>query len=96
MGNITIQVVDATGNKNTSVEVPDNVPVNRILAVLADRLSLPRNAPDGQPMVYKFHHKNSGRQLIDSKSLAESGVLENDVIRIMPEITAGSLLNILV
>ena len=34
------------------------------LAVLVDRMNLPRHSPDGQLMSYKFHHKASGRQLL--------------------------------
>ena len=60
MSMITVQVWDATGNKRTEVELPNDAPVNRILVVLLDKMSLPRNAPDGQPLSYKFHHKASG------------------------------------
>ena len=37
MAMITVQVWDATGNKRQEVELPDDAPVNRILAVLLDR-----------------------------------------------------------
>ena len=50
MAMITVQVWDATGNKRQEVELPDDAPVNRILAVLLDRISLPQNAPEGQPL----------------------------------------------
>ena len=87
--NITVEVWDATGNKKTTASLPDSAPVNRILALLVDKMNLPRNSPDGQLMSYKFHHKASGRQLLDEESLAEAGVREGDVLRIQPEITAG-------
>jgi len=89
MGMITIEVWDATGNKRQSVELPDDAPVNRIIAVLVDRMSLPRNSPDGQLMSYKFHHKASGRQLLDQQNLAEAGVNDGDIMRLQAEITAG-------
>ena len=89
MGMMTVQVWDATGNKRQDVEVPDNAPVNRILAVLLDKLRLPQTAPDGQPLSYKFHHKRTGKQLLDQQSFSESGVQEGDVLRLQPEITAG-------
>jgi hypothetical protein len=57
LGNLSVEVWDATGNKKQTVEMPDDVPVNRVLAVLVDRMKLPRNSPDGQLMSYKFHHK---------------------------------------
>ncbi len=89
MANISVEVWDATGNKKQVVDMPDDVPVNRVLAVLVDRMELPRNSPDGQLMSYKFHHKASGMQLLDTQSLKDAGVREGDILRIQPEITAG-------
>ena len=89
MGMITIQVWDATGNKRRTVELPDDAPINRIIAVLVDRMNLPRNSPDGQLMSYKFHHKSTGRQLLDDQTLADAGVKDMDVVRLQAEITAG-------
>lgn len=90
MAMITIHVWDATGNKRNEVELPDDVAVNRILAVLLEKLNLPQVAPDGQPLSYKFHHKASGKQLVDDQTLSDAGVNEGDVLRLQPEITAGS------
>ena len=89
MGMINIEVWDATGNKRQHVELPDDVPINRVIAVLVDRMNLPRNSPDGQLMSYKFHHKSSGRQLLDQQSLTEAGVRDRDIVRLQAEITAG-------
>jgi uncharacterized ubiquitin-like protein YukD len=90
MAMITVQVWDATGAKRQDVELPDDAPVNRILVVLIDKMKLPRQSPDGQLMSYKFHHKASGRQLLDGQTLKEAGVAPGDVLRLQPEITAGS------
>ncbi len=89
MATLNVQVWDVTGNKRQEVELPDNAPVNRILAVLLEKMNMPRTAPDGQPLSYKFHHKRSGRQLLDDQCLADVGVVEGDVLRLQPEITAG-------
>lgn len=90
MAMITVQVWDATGNKRQDVELPDDAPVNRILAVLLDKMGLPQVAPDGQALSYKFHHKRSGKQLLDEQKLRDVGVQSGDVLRLQPEITAGS------
>lgn len=89
MGDINLEVWDATGNKRLKVQVPDDVPVERILMVLADKLHLPRYAPDGQLMSYKFHHRRLGVQLLDDQTLTQQSVVEDDIVRIQPEITAG-------
>ena len=53
-------------------------------------MNLPKNSPDGQLLSYKFHHRASGRQLLDEETLAGAGVQQGDVLRLQPEITAGS------
>jgi uncharacterized ubiquitin-like protein YukD len=89
MATITVQVWDATGSKRQDVELPDDAPVNRVLVVLIDKMRLPRQSPDGQLMSYKFHHKATGRQLLDGQTLRDAGVQDGDVLRLQPEITAG-------
>ena len=86
---ISVEVWDATGSKKQLVELPDDAPVNRVLVVLIEKMKLPQQSPDGQLMSYKFHHKNSGRQLLDAQSLADAQVRPGDVLRLQPEITAG-------
>ena len=90
MGDINLEVWDATGNKRLRVQVPDDVTVERILMVLADKLHLPRYAPDGQLMSYKFHHRRLGIQLLDDQTLLQQQVEDSDIVRIQPEITAGA------
>lgn len=84
-----LTVVDATGNKTEEVSVPDNIGAGRIVGRLVQLLQLPSMGPDGQPLSYKFHHKQSGRQINDNETLAQAGVRENDVLRLVAEITAG-------
>jgi uncharacterized ubiquitin-like protein YukD len=86
---ITIEVWDTTGNKKQLVEVPSDSPVNRVIAVLIERMNLPRHSPDNQLMSYKFHHRASGRQLLDDQTLSQGGVQNGDILRLQPEITAG-------
>ena len=90
MQTITIEVWDATANKKQLVELPADAPVNRVVAVLVDKMNLPRNSPDGQLMSYKFQHRASGRQLLDEETLASAGVSDGDILRLLPEITAGA------
>jgi len=90
MSNISIEVWDATGNKKQVVELPAEAEVNRVIAVLVDKMNLPRHSPDGQLMSYKFHHRASGRQLLETESLSTAGVRDGDILRLQPEITAGS------
>lgn len=84
-----VTVVDATGNRTEEATVPGDAAVGRIIARLVEVMELPTTGPDGQPLSYKFHHKKSGRQLDDNESLQAGGVSDGDVLRLVPEITAG-------
>ena len=86
---LNVEIWDATGNKRHMVQMPDDAPVNRLLLVIVEKLSFPINAPDGQPLSYKLHHRASGKQLLDEQRLRDIGVKDGDVLRLLPEITAG-------
>ncbi len=90
MGMIDIDIWDATGNKRQPADVPDDAEVGRLVYALVEKLNLPTTGPDGMPLVYKLHHKNSGRQLLDTETLATAEVASGDVLRLQPEITAGN------
>ena len=84
-----IVVVDAAGNKTEEASVPPTVASGRIIARLVELMELPAVGPDGQPLSYKFHHKQSGRQIGDDETLEGAGVKDGDVLRLVAEITAG-------
>lgn len=90
MAMLTVQVWDSTGNKRQPVQMPDDAPVGRILAVLLEKMNFPQFGPDGQVLSYKFQHRATGKQLLDHQSLSAIGVKDGDVLRLQPEITAGA------
>lgn len=91
MGMVKVRISDISGSRVNEVEAPDDVPVNRILVVLVERMNLPLNSPDGQLMSYKLHHRRTGQQMLDTQTLAQAGVINDDELRLQPEITAGHI-----
>ena len=89
MANLQVRVVDVSGSRARAVEAPDDVALNRIIALLVERMELPLNSPDGQIMSYKLHHKRTGKQMLDGQTFADAGVVSGDELRLQPEITAG-------
>jgi hypothetical protein len=89
MGMLNLKISDISGSRVNAVEAPDDVPINRILMVLVERMNLPLNSPDGQIMSYKLHHRRTGSQLLDHLTFAQSSVITGDELRLQPEITAG-------
>lgn len=89
MPSIDVIITDPAETYRQEVTLPDDAPLNRVVAALVDKMRLPLQAPDGQPMSYKFHHAQTSRQLRDDATLAASGVAPGDKLRLVPQITAG-------
>lgn len=89
MPDISLRILDVSGSRACQVEAPDDVPLNRLLVILVERMKLPLNSPDGQLLSYKLHLRRTGTQLLDHQSLAQGGVVSGDDLRLQPEITAG-------
>lgn len=90
MGKVNVIIVDATGNKEQKVGLPDDIKCGIIMVKLVEKIKLPSVGPDGNPISYKFIHKVTGRQLLESQTLGEAGIKDGDVLRLQPEITAGA------
>lgn len=93
MGKVNVIIVDATGNKEQKVGLPDDVKIGIIMVKLVEKIKLPSTGPDGNPISYKFIHKVSGRQLLETQTLADAHIKDGDVLRLQPEITAGAVCN---
>lgn len=89
MGAIVIDIMDETGNRRESVQLPDDVPAGRIVVKLVEKLGLPaRDATGNRMLVYKLHHGAAG-QLRDEETLAAAGVHDHDLLRLYGEMIAG-------
>ena len=91
MGKLNVIIVDATGNKEQKVGLPDDVKIGIIMVKLVEKIKLPSTGPDGNPISYKFIHKVSGRQLLETQTLSDAHIKDGDVLRLQPEITAGAV-----
>jgi uncharacterized ubiquitin-like protein YukD len=89
MGKVEVEIVDHTASKRKKAELPDSVPVGRIISVLITKMNLPTTDPSGQPVTYHLDHKQSGKRLMEDQTLKNSGVQNGDVLRIFPRIEAG-------
>ena len=91
MAKVNVVIVDATGNKEQKVGLPDDIKCGIIMIKLIEKIKLPSVGPDGNPISYKFIHKVTGRQLLETQTLSEAGIKDGDVLRLQPEITAGAI-----
>jgi len=91
MGKVSVVVVDTTGSKEQDATLPDDVPIAKVIDKLVEVLYLPAVNSAGVPITYKFLHKTTGRHLLDNMTLAQCDVHDGDILRLIPEITAGGI-----
>jgi len=89
MAKINVVIVDTTGSKEQDATLPDDVPIGKIIDKLVEVLYLPVVNTAGAPITYKLLHKPTGRHLLDNLTPAQCDVHDGDVLRLVPEITAG-------
>ena len=89
MAKINVLIVDTTGSKEQDATLPDDVPISKIVDKLVELLYLPAVNTAGAPITYKLLHKTTGRHLLDNLTLGQCEVSDGDILRLIPEITAG-------
>ncbi len=89
MASLRVVIQNHTQSKKTTVELPRNIPMSRLLPALATRMQLPLQQ-DGRSMVYQLDHRRTGRRLDDEDTLESAGVQEDDLLGLLPEVIAGS------
>lgn len=88
MPRVRIALMDHLRGTKTQVEVPDNVPMNRLIPALVAKLGLPTEQ-GGQPVTYRLDNRDTGERIADQHTLAEGRVQNGSVLALFPEVTAG-------
>jgi hypothetical protein len=88
MASVRVVIQDHTHSKKTTVELPDEVTMHRLLPALAARMQLPLQQA-GNPIVYRLDHRRTGRRLDDEDTLRSADVHPDDLLTLLPEVTAG-------
>lgn len=88
MASVKVIIYDATGSKKTPVELPNDVPMRRLIPALVSKMNLP-TSQGGNPIVYRLDHRDSGRRLSDDDTLADANIKTDDIVSMFPEVKAG-------
>lgn len=88
MPQLKVIIQDHTGAKKTQVELPDNVPMRRLLPALVTKMNLP-TMQGGNQIAYALDHKRTGQRLGNDDTLAGKGVQQDDILQLLPSPTAG-------
>lgn len=80
---VKVTVTDQAGGKTVTAELPTDAQMQRLIPALITKMQLPSNVQ------YQIQHKQSGKTLTPTDTLSSAGVKENDVLRLLPNVTAG-------
>ena len=83
MARLRIALIDHLRGSATQVEVPDDVPMNRLIPALLRRLGLPTEQ-NGQPVTYWLDNRQTEERIGDEQTLAEAGVQDQEVLTLSP------------
>ncbi len=86
---MNLTVIDASGNKTEQVSLPEHAAAALIVRRLVEVMKMPALDAGGGPIAYRFEHVPSGRHVQDQQTLAQAGVKENDVLRLVATRDAG-------
>ncbi len=90
MPSLRVVIQDHTRSKKTHVELPDHVPMERLLPALASRMQLPL-LQGGNPIIYRLDNRRTGRRLDDEDTLQSADIQPDDILTLLPEVTAGRM-----
>jgi hypothetical protein len=96
-GNVRVTIVHPNGSTKTTVEVPQNVPVQRLVQALVPRIGLPAVNQDGRPVAYRLVRQNNRegdeeeQEINPTTTLADSRVQNDNVLRLYADMQAGLL-----
>jgi hypothetical protein len=91
MSMVRVSILDPSGSRKTTAEVPDNVSSERLIDALVPRMQLPPQDESGRPITYRLTTTRGGEetQLAPEQTLADAQVQNDDVLRLYAEMQAG-------
>ena len=91
---IRVSIIDQVRGTKTQVVLPSNARVSRLVPALVQQMGLPldREGGGGRQEYYLVRENQQGGQgerLQEDQTLAQAGIGEGAVLRILPQMTAG-------
>ena len=91
-GKAKVVILDHTGGKKAHVILPTNVSVKKLLPGLTQALKMQMEGEGGQPIRYDLALETGEEavKLTEDETLAEAAVEDGALLRITPEMQAGT------
>ncbi len=84
---VQVTLEDHTGNVSHQAKLAENAPAGQLIPAIITSLNLPITDNAGRPITYHLSHNN--RLLQENETLEAAHVQQDDIIVIVPEMTAG-------
>ncbi len=89
MANVKIVVSIPSVGKRQEAELPDDVPMKKLIPALITKMNLPSTSPTGEQQSYRINHVRTGKQLGENDTLSSVSVQPDDELKVTTEIQAG-------
>ncbi|MFC1975401.1 EsaB/YukD family protein [Chloroflexota bacterium] len=89
MGRVRVSLVNHVRGTKTQVELPDDVPVEKLMHALVQRLGLP-SQEGGNPIIYRLDNRETRETIYGKITLADTGVTDGTILtlfRVIPNDT---------
>ncbi len=83
-GPVRVIIVDPSGSKKTTAEVPNNIAIQRLLTALVKKMGLPEIGQNGKSIDYRLSFWKAGEELsfLPDFTLGEHGIEDDDVLHL--------------
>ena len=85
MASVKIFLLDPASARETAVELPDDVPMRRLMPALVTKMQLPVKDSEGNIIIYRLHRNSSGLTLTDEDTIESSGAKPGERFTLVPE-----------
>jgi hypothetical protein len=91
MALLRISILDPSKTTKTEVEVPDDIPSQRLVKALVGRMGFPPNDQRGQPIAYRLGYSRNGvdTEILPDQTLADVGTRNDEQLRLYADMQAG-------
>ena len=89
MADVQVVVIDPTKTRSQKAELPDDIPMERLIPALVTKLGLKVTDDQGRPQSYKLTLVRTGEMIGEKETLADKGVQADDELKMSVEIVPG-------
>lgn len=84
MTSIRIHLGDPTDSKRITAEVADDIPMQKLIPAIVNRIGLPIIGPNGKTIKYNFIRRSTATYMDDEATMQSAGIAPDEIFNIIP------------